>query len=97
MGHVLVPEHSILSEEESRDLLKKYNIRPDQLPKILHTDPGVVAIGAKPGQIIKIIRKSQTARQAIVFRFIIESEGGISPEVVPTDIGLDIGSDSTEM
>ena len=97
MGHVLVPEHTILSEAESQELLKKYKIRPDQLPKILHTDPGVVAIGARPGQIIKIVRKSQTAKQAIVYRFIIESEGGVSPDIVPADISMDIGSDSVDV
>ena len=95
MGHVLVPEHTILSNEESQELLKKYHIRPDQLPKILQVDPAVTAIGAKPGQIIKIVRNSQTAKQAIVYRLVIESEGTISPDIVP-DVGLDIGSDSME-
>ena len=96
MGHVLVPEHTILSEEESQKLFKKYNIRPDQLPKILHTDPAVIAIGAKPGQIIKIVRISQTARQAIAYRFVIESEGTISPDILP-DMGVDAGSETVDI
>lgn len=96
MGHVLVPEHTILSEKESQELFKKYSIRPDQLPKILHTDPAVITIGAKPGQIIKVVRKSQTAKQAIAYRFVIESEGTISPDVLP-DIGLDVGSETVDV
>jgi len=78
MEHELVPEHVILSEKESKELLEKYNIRPDQLPKILHTDPAAIAIGAKPGQIVKIRRKSPTAKYATVYRYVIESEGRIS-------------------
>ena len=76
MFHELVPEHKILSEKESKDLLEKYEIKPDQLPKILDTDPAAISIGAKPGQIIKIVRKSRTAKQATVYRFVVESESG---------------------
>jgi len=74
MAHELVPEHIILSEKEIQDLLKKYDITPDQLPKLLHTDPAAIACGAKPGNILKIIRKSHTAKEAIVYRLVIESE-----------------------
>ena len=95
MGHVLVPEHTILSEKESKELLEKYNIKPDQLPKILHTDPTVIAIGAKPGQIIKVVRKSQTAKYAVAYRLVVESEGEISPEAAP-EVWLDIGADTMD-
>ena len=74
MSHDLVPLHTILSEKESKDLMERYKIKPDQLPKILNSDPAVIAIEAKPGQIVKIARKSQTAKQAVVYRFVIESE-----------------------
>jgi len=88
MKHELVPRHIILSEKESKELLEKYNIKPDQLPKILHTDPAVVAIGAKPGQIVKIIRKSKTAKYAVAYRFVVESEGesGFATETLDVDI-----------
>jgi DNA-directed RNA polymerase subunit H len=54
--------------------LEKYNIQPEQLPKILDTDPVIISIGAKPGQIIKVVRKSQTAKYATAYRIVIESE-----------------------
>ena len=73
MGHKLVPFHTVISEEEQKGVLKKYKITHDQLPKILDTDPVAMSIGAKPGQIIKIIRNSQTAKEAIAFRLVIES------------------------
>jgi len=81
MKHELVPEHIVLSEKESEEVLKKYNVRYDQLPKILSTDPVAISIGAKPGQIIKIIRKSPTAEQAVVYRVVIESDSEIESDM----------------
>jgi len=77
MKHELVPLHIIISEEESKELFKKYNIKSDQLPKILDTDPVAISIGAKHGQIIKIIRKSQTAKQAVAYRLVVEGNSVI--------------------
>ena len=91
----MVPEHTVLSEKDSKDFLGKYNIKPDQLPKILHTDPAVISIGAKSGQIVKIERKSQTAKYATAYRLVVESEGESSPDIIP-DVGSDMGSDSTD-
>lgn len=73
LRHKLVPSHIIISEDEKKELFEKLKITPDQLPKILNTDPTVVSIGAKPGQIIKIVRKSPTAGEAVAYRFIVES------------------------
>ena len=73
MSHELVPQHIIISEEEIKELFDKYDITPDQLPKILDTDPVAIAIGAKPGQFIKVIRKSHTAREAVAYRLVVES------------------------
>ncbi|HDM67398.1 MAG TPA: DNA-directed RNA polymerase subunit H [Thermoplasmatales archaeon] len=72
MKHELVPKHIILSEEEKKKLLEKYRIDETQLPKILHTDPVVIAIGAKPGQVLKIIRRSPTAKESIAYRIVVE-------------------------
>jgi len=73
MGHKLVPFHMITTEKEKEEIFQKYNITPDQLPKILNTDPVCVSIGAQPGQIVKIIRKSQTAKEAVIYRLVVES------------------------
>jgi DNA-directed RNA polymerase subunit H len=73
MNHDLVPLHVIISDDEKKELFDKYNITPDQLPKILDNDPVSISIGAKPGQIVKIIRKSHTAKEAVAYRFVIES------------------------
>ena len=70
--HTLVPEHILLTEEEANLVLKKYRIRKSQLLFIKNSDPAVRDIKAKPGDIIKIVRKSPTAGEAIVYRYVIE-------------------------
>ena len=49
LEHVLVPSHKVLSSEEREALLRKYNIKPSQLPKMLVSDPVAVAIRGKAG------------------------------------------------
>jgi len=39
LDHVLVPEHRLLSAEESEAVLKRLRVTRDQLPKIRKTDP----------------------------------------------------------
>lgn len=70
--HELVPEHKILSEKEAKELLERYHIKPEQLPKILARDPCARIIGAEPGQIIKIIRPSPTAGVSEAYRLVVE-------------------------
>lgn len=72
----MVPKHEILSDKEKKELLEKYSIKPEQLPKILDTDPTVISIGAVAGQVIKINRKSRTAKYSTAYRLLIESESG---------------------
>jgi DNA-directed RNA polymerase subunit H len=43
-----------------------------ELPKIAKTDPAIISLNTKPGDVIKIIRKSQTASEAIFYRVVID-------------------------
>ena len=70
--HELVPEHILLSKEESEAVLKTYGIEAPQLPKIHVNDPVAKEIEAKVGDIIKIIRRSPTAKQSIFYRLVID-------------------------
>ena len=70
LQHKLVPEHTILSEEEAQKVLDDLNVRLDQIPKILPTDPEVKAIDAKVGDILKITRKSETAGIFVAYRVV---------------------------
>ncbi|MBX5321899.1 DNA-directed RNA polymerase subunit H [Candidatus Bathyarchaeota archaeon A05DMB-3] len=70
--HKLVPKHEILTPEERETVLAQYRVKPYQLPQIKASDPAVKAIGAKPGDILRIIRKSPTAGEHIAYRYVVE-------------------------
>ncbi len=72
LTHDLVPDHILLTEEETQELLKKYSITRGQLPKIKSSDVAVKQIGAKPGDVLKIIRRSLTAGKAVAYRLVID-------------------------
>jgi DNA-directed RNA polymerase subunit H len=72
LEHDLVPDHILLNEEETQELLTKYKITKGQLPKIKTSDVVVKQIEAQPGDVLKIIRKSLTAGRAISYRLVIE-------------------------
>jgi len=70
--HKLVPKHEILTQKEVEQLLAEYRVQPYQLPQIKSSDPCVKAIDAKPGDILRIIRKSPTAGTHIAYRYVVE-------------------------
>jgi DNA-directed RNA polymerase subunit H len=72
MKHDLVPRHEVLSEDDAKGLLERYGVAPDQLPKIQASDPVARAIRARPGQIVRIRRKSPTAGEATAYRYVVE-------------------------
>jgi len=71
LEHELVPKHEVLSPEEAAEILKKLKINPAHLPWITIDDPVAKAIKAKPGDIIKITRKSPTAGEIVVYRYVV--------------------------
>lgn len=70
--HILVPKHEILKEEEVEELLRLLGVSKEQLPKIKASDPIIKEIGAKPGDVVKITRKSPTAGVSIFYRLVVE-------------------------
>lgn len=70
--HKLVPKQEILTEEEKTELLTKFKVQPYQLPQISSVDPTVKAIGARPGDVLRVIRRSPTAGEHIAFRYVVE-------------------------
>ncbi len=62
LSYHLVPKMEVLSESEKNRILKKYNITTEQLPKLRSGDPSVSALGANPGDVIKIERADETGK-----------------------------------
>jgi DNA-directed RNA polymerase subunit H len=70
--HDLVPEHALLTPEEAEEVLKGYGIEAPQLPKIHVNDPAAKEIGAKVGDVVRILRRSPTAKQSVFYRLVID-------------------------
>jgi DNA-directed RNA polymerase subunit H len=71
--HVLVPKHEIMSQEEKKQVVAQYNATEEQFPFLFSTDPVVREIGAKPGDMVRIIRVSDTAGETTYYRFVVEA------------------------
>ncbi|MFI5404760.1 MAG: DNA-directed RNA polymerase subunit H [Candidatus Gagatemarchaeaceae archaeon] len=71
--HFLVPKHELLTKEEAGKVLGTYNSTPSQFPYILMTDPIAKETGARPGDFIKITRRSETAGSSIYYRYVVEA------------------------
>lgn len=72
--HDLVPQHILLTKEETQDLMDKYQITVIDLPQIFEKDPIAIAIGAKEGDVIKIIRESKTTVKSIDYYRYVKKE-----------------------
>ena len=69
--HELVPKHSKLSEKEMKELFAKYAIELPNLPRIFKSDPAILDLDVKEGDIIKISRKSPTAGETVFYRRVV--------------------------
>ena len=61
-----------MTKKQAEDVLQKYNCTPTQLPLIYVNDPAIVGLGVKPGDMIKITRKSGTAGVSMYYRYVVE-------------------------
>ena len=69
--HDLVPLHEVVSQEERKELSKKYHAEPFQFPWIKSVDPISIILGAKPGDVVRITQKSETAGKYETYRYVV--------------------------
>lgn len=69
--HQLVPQHKIINDEEQEELKTKYQAEPYKFPWIKVTDPITIILGAKPGQVLKVTQKSETAGKYYSYRYVV--------------------------
>ena len=72
LEHEYVPQHIIMTQEETEELFKAKNILDkSNLPEISRFDPVALVIGIRPGQVCKIIRNSRTAISTNYYRICV--------------------------
>jgi DNA-directed RNA polymerase subunit H (RpoH/RPB5) len=70
LEHQYVPNHIILTEDERKEMFKRYNILDvKNLPDISRFDPVAQAIGMRPGEICRIERPSKTSVISNYYRY----------------------------
>ena len=69
--HSYVPLHEIVSAEERKEISEKYHAEPYQFPWIRATDPISIILGAKPGDVLKVTQKSETAGKYFSYRYVV--------------------------
>jgi DNA-directed RNA polymerase subunit H len=70
--HFLIPKHELLTKDEATQVLARFNSSPAQLPYIQSTDAIAKEIGAKPGDLVRITRSSETAGTSTYYRYVVE-------------------------
>jgi DNA-directed RNA polymerase subunit H len=69
LKHEMQPKFRILSNEEKKEVMTRYNITKNkEFPDISRFDPVSQAIGIRPNEVMEIIRSSPTAVKSVYYR-----------------------------
>lgn len=66
-----VPRHEVVPPAEIAAILKRERLAPGNLKRMLASDPPVVWIGGRPGQVVRTVSPSETAGEAYDYWLLI--------------------------
>ncbi|KAK1386761.1 hypothetical protein POM88_014939 [Heracleum sosnowskyi] len=69
--HKMLPKHETLSAEEQQSLLNKLDVQPDQIPRMLVTDPIVKYYRLEKGQILKVTYDGPSTGAIVTYRCVM--------------------------
>ncbi len=71
--NALVPKHYLCPPSKKERILKSYAVEPKKIPQIKRTDPMARYLGALAGNMIQIIRESETmpGKKIVTFRIVV--------------------------
>lgn len=72
--HILVPNHKVLSKDETNIVLNEYCAKKRDMPLILTTDPVARFYNMKPDEICRITRPSILTVEAPFYRIVVKSK-----------------------
>ena len=61
-----------MTKKEAEEVLETYHSKATELPLIYADDPAILGLGVKPGDMIRITRRSATAGESFYYRYVIE-------------------------
>jgi DNA-directed RNA polymerase subunit H len=70
--HRLVPEHRKMSEDEVEELLERFDIEKENLPRIKENDSALKQKDFEIGDVFEITRESPTAGETTYYRRVVE-------------------------
>lgn len=70
--HILVPQHSKVSQKEKQELLQKYKITLKDIPRISTKDPAIAYMDLTTDDLIKIERPSPTSKTTVFYRRVVK-------------------------
>ena len=73
LEHDWVPKHRIMKPEEIEKLMVVQGIKKNQLPKVLDSDSVSMLLGARPGDVLEIIRVRETSGENKYYRVVVRS------------------------
>jgi DNA-directed RNA polymerase subunit H (RpoH/RPB5) len=70
-SHVSAPKHELVSDAEVSAFCARYHTSKEQFSKLPQSDPQAIWLGLRPGMVVRVIRASETAGEAPIYRICI--------------------------
>lgn len=71
-SHIFLPKQTIATDEEVQEVLVKFKITKENLPLMKADDAQAKSLGAKAGDVVKVIRILEGGKEEQYFRLVVD-------------------------